>query len=59
MATINDSITALGKIVTDAITAGDTSTLPEKAVRTTLVRIATGAYKEVLPIMVPAECCIM
>ena len=59
MATINDSITALGKIVTDAITAGDTSTLPEKAVRTTLVRIATGSYKEVLPIMVPAECCIM
>jgi len=59
MATIFENIAQLGKIVTDAITAGDTSTLPEKAVRTTLVRVATGSYKETLPIMVPAECCVM
>ena len=59
MATVYENIAQLGKIVTDAIAAGDTSTLPEKAVRTTLIRVATGSYKETLPIMVPAECCVM
>ena len=59
MATVYETIAELGSIVTDAITAGDTSTLPELAIRTTLIRVATGSYKETLPIIVPAECCVM
>lgn len=51
--------TASAKVVTDAITKGDDSEIPKKVATTTLIRVATGQYKEVLPIIVPAECCIM
>ena len=53
------NITANAKIVTDAITKGDATELPKKHVPTTLIRVATGKYQEILPIIVPAECCIM
>ena len=59
MATIFETITELSGIVTDAITAGVATNIPARHIRTTLVRISTGSYKEVLPIIVPAECCIM
>ena len=32
---------------------------PKMVRPTTLIRVATGQYKEILPIIVPAECCIM
>ena len=59
MATIYETIQALGKIVTDAVTAGNTTNIPAKVRRTTLVRVSTGRYQEVLPIIVPADCCVM
>ena len=59
MATIFETITELSGIVTDAITAGVVTNIPARHIRTTLVRVSTGSYKEVLPIIVPAECCIM
>ena len=53
------NVTASAKLVTDTITQGDATKLPKKVVPTTLIRVATGQYKEVLPIIVPAECCVM
>ena len=51
--------TSLTSIITNAITAGVATNIPARLIKTTLLRISTGSYKEVLPIIVPAECCIM
>ena len=59
MATIFKTITELSEIVTDAITAGVDTDIPAKLIRNTLVKVSTGKYYEVLPIIVPAECCII
>ena len=53
------TITNLIGIITDAITAASTDNIPSKVETATLVRVATGTYQEVLPISVPAVCCIM
>ena len=42
MATIYETVQALGKIVTDAVTAGNSNNIPAKVRRTTLVRVSTG-----------------
>ena len=52
-------VTGLTKIITDAITAGVATNIPDRLIRNTLIKIATGKYYEVLPIIVPAECCII
>jgi len=52
-------IQGLTKIITDAITAGTDTNIPGRLIRTTLIKVATGKYYEVLPIVVPAECCIL
>ena len=52
------TITGLVEIITDAITAGVATNVPALLVNTTLVKVSTGKYYEVLPIIVPAECCI-
>ena len=52
-------ITGLGKIITDAITAGVATNIPERLIRNTLIKVSTGKYYEVLPIIVPAECCVI
>ena len=59
MATIFETITELSGIVTDAITAGNDNNIPARLIRNTLVKVSTGKYYEVLPIIVPAECCIL
>ena len=59
MATIFETITELSGIVTDAITAGTADDIPQRLIRNTLIRVSTGKYFEVLPIIVPAECCII
>jgi len=59
MATIYETIQELGTIVTDAITAGTSDNVPSRLIRTTLIKVSTGQYKEILPIEVPAECCIL
>jgi hypothetical protein len=59
MATNFETISSLGKIITDAITAGNANNIPARSIRKTLIKVTTGQYREVLPIIVPAECCIM
>ena len=59
MATIFETITELSGIVTDAITAGTDDNIPQRLIRNTLIKVSTGKYYEVLPIIVPAECCII
>jgi hypothetical protein len=59
MATNFATISSLGKIITDAITAGNATNVPARSIRKTLIKVTTGQYREVLPIMIPAECCIM
>lgn len=59
MATIFETIEGLGKIITDAVTAGNDSAVPARSIRKTLIKVSTGQYREVLPIIVPAECCIL
>ena len=59
MATVYETIQDLGKIITDAVTAGNSNDIPARSIRKTLIKVATGQYREVLPIIVPAECCIM
>ena len=49
----------LVEIATDAITAGTDTDIPPRRIRNTLIKVATGKYYEVLPIIVPAECCIL
>jgi len=59
MATIFETITTLSGIITDAITAGNSTNVPDRLIRNTLIKVSTGKYYEVLPIIVPAECCII
>ena len=53
------SITELVGIITDAITAGVADDIPARDIKTILIKVSTGKYYETLPIIVPAECCIM
>ena len=59
MATVFETISDLSEIITDTITAGNSNNTPGRAIRKTLIKVTTGQYREVLPIIVPAECCIM
>jgi len=59
MATIFETITSLKTVITDAVTAGVATNIPPRIIRNTLIKVSTGKYYEVLPIIVPAECCII
>ena len=52
-------VQALWKIVTDAITAGNDDNIPARLIRTSLLKVSTGKYYETLPIIVPAETCVL
>lgn len=54
-----DTVTDLIKIITDAILAGNADNIPRRIIRNTLIRVATGKFRETLPIIVPAECCVI
>ena len=41
------------------ITAGVATNIPARLIRNTLIKVSTGKYYEILPIIVPAECCVM
>ena len=56
---VTTTITSLMKIVTDTITAGDTTAIPTRLVPNTTINVKSGRYKEVLPIIVPAETVIL
>jgi hypothetical protein len=53
------NITSLVGIITDAITAGVEDDIPAEDYPTSLIRVSTGKYYEVLPIIVPRETCVM
>jgi hypothetical protein len=48
----------LVSIITTAIETGDADTIPARYVPSTLISIATGRYRETLPIIVPAYACV-
>jgi hypothetical protein len=52
------TISSLVEIVTDAIAAGDADDIPARLSPNNLVRVATGRYREVLPIIVPEQTCV-
>ena len=56
---VAEEITDLVAIITDAIIAGNANNVPRRIIRNTLIRVATGKYYETLPILVPAECCVI
>jgi len=55
-------ITGLVAIITDALAnptqIGSLPTIPARTVPQTLIRVATGRYRETLPIIVPAYTCV-
>ncbi len=55
MTTISDLV----EIVTDAITAGVDTNIPERDSPNNLIRIATGTYRETLPIIVPEQTALL
>jgi hypothetical protein len=52
-------ITTLVGIITNALTAGVADDIPERYSPNNLIRIATGDYREVLPIIVPEQTCVI
>jgi hypothetical protein len=56
---VSTEITGLVGIITDAITAGVADNIPSEIEQATLVKVATGQYQEVLPIIVPRLCAVM
>jgi len=57
-----EDITALVGVITDALAnptqIGSLPTIPARTVPQTLIRVATGRYRETLPIIVPAYTCV-
>ena len=53
-----DTIADLFKIITDTFTTQNSSVIPARVVPQTLISVATGAYEETLPIVVPAYCAV-
>jgi len=51
--------TELVGIITDALTAGVSRDIPAREINTNLIKVSTGKYYEVLPIVVPAETAVM
>lgn len=52
-------VTGLVGIITDAITAGVDDDVPAQYIPSKVIEVKTGRYREVLPIVVPAETCIL
>ena len=52
-------ITELVTIITDALTAQTATNIPARYAPNNLIQVRTGRYREVLPIIVPAETCVM
>jgi hypothetical protein len=52
-------ITSLVGIITDALTTLDSASIPERSVPNNLIQVKAGRYREVLPIIVPAETCVL
>ena len=48
MATVYKTIQDLGQIITDAVTAGNSTNVPARAIRKTLIKVTTGQYRDCL-----------
>jgi len=55
----SDLVSSLVSIVTDAITAGDTDSLPAEEIPHFTIFVKTGHYYETLPIIVPANTAVV
>jgi hypothetical protein len=55
---ITDAITARAAAVTEAEIAAAIASVPARRAPNNLVRVATGRYREVLPIIVPEQTCV-
>jgi hypothetical protein len=53
------TITSLVGIITTALTTLNSADIPERLVPNNLVSVKAGRYRETLPIIVPAETCIL
>lgn len=53
------TITELVGIVTTALTTLDSADIPARVVPNSLINIKSGRYRETLPIIVPAETCLL
>lgn len=51
--------TSLIDVVITALSTLDSSTIPERSVPNNTINVKSGRYREVLPIIVPAETCIL
>jgi len=59
MSTVLERIQELTSIVTNAIEDGDDSRIPARFTPANLIKVTTGRYREVLPIIVPEHTCIL
>ena len=59
MASVFSRVQALGSIITDAITAGNANNIPAKDTPANLIKVATGTYREVCPIIVADKTCVL
>jgi len=53
------AITELVTIITDALADQNADNIPARYAPNNLIQVRTGRYREVLPIIVPAETCVM
>ncbi len=54
-----ETATSLLDIIVTALTTLDSGDIPERAVPNSLINIKSGRYRETLPIIVPAETCLL
>ncbi len=54
-----DLIENLLAIITDAVTAGSSASIPAERIANDTIFVKTGTFSEVLPIIVPANCAIV
>ena len=56
---VTTTIASLVTIITNAIEDEDASRVPARFVPASLIKVATGQYREVLPIIVPERTCVL
>jgi len=55
----SEEVQNLVNIIKDAIEAGNDDNIPVEFEPHTLIKVSTGTYREVCPIIVPAKCCVL
>jgi len=57
--TVYSDIENYVSVINTAILSGSESGIPAREELHTLIRVSTGTYREVCPIIVPAKCCVL